>query len=191
MADERVSSFLKALNIKTVKFGGFDKTATFETLKALSDLYETILEETRRDAAEAAPVTSADLALKNAEIDRLRTEVERLRTGSADGENHFDAFNQFMTAFKAEKSRQDQAAEAERAAVRQAAEAEAEALLNEARTSAEGIVSSAKIEAMREKSVLADELEAVRSERKAIYDELYLVQEQIARLIQSGKREIG
>lgn len=29
---------------------------------------------------------------------------------------------------------------------------------------------------------------AVRQERKAIYDELYLVQEQIAQLIQSGKR---
>ena len=41
---------------------------------------------------------------------------------------------------------------------------------------------------MREKSSLADELEAVRQERKAIYDKLYLVQEQIAQLIQSGKR---
>ena len=178
MADERVSNFLKNLDIKTVKFGGFDKTATFEALKALSDLYETILAEHRRPVPEdVAPVLQVDAALKDAEISRLKAEIERLKEAPPAEANRLDEFNRFMAAFKEEKERQNQNLEAER-----------ETILNAAREEGETILNNAKIAAMREKSSLADELEAVRQERKAIYDKLYLVQEQIAQLIQSGKR---
>lgn len=52
MARREVAEYLKNLNLKQVRFGGFDQTEVFESLKKVTEMYEEILVQEKAESDE-------------------------------------------------------------------------------------------------------------------------------------------
>lgn len=69
MAQNEVAEYLRGLDIKQVRFGGFDQTQVFENLKKLSDMYEDIIEKQKNEYEKQ--IEELQLKLEEAQQDQV------------------------------------------------------------------------------------------------------------------------